>query len=401
MFLFLFPLAQTLHQRHRIDRVYTKQEELIIRAAHLRKLLNIEQAESLYPEDAIPFREKYEMRRRADDGGFPSPKFKRILSPCDIVSFIQCYDYPVIVKPTLGCASAGVHVLRNQADRDSYLEHGFYSSLNDLDGELDHNGDLIIETFVDGEMFHVNGYSKRGQIESVWPFKYLKTNLDFTMGESYGNAIIPRSDITLWQGLLDSAKHILKIFPTPSDLFFHMELFQLKDRSKKSLSRLTNIPEKLDEDKPIFILCEIAARRPGGSIGMLIDSFELKQNPGWPSFPEYEFRVNVGLVPTVEPCALTRPNSIFCSTTSTKHTPVIADLMIPLKIGKLVSLPVLPEEGDANTVRQDVDTGHSMSKVGSFCTLFTNGVNISSSVAEIVPISDCALVKSSVEVSCI
>ena len=139
-----------------------------------------------------------------------------------MLRFIETHGFPVVVKPTLSCASDGIFVLKDQADVENYFEKEFYSELNDK--VLDHPGDMMVEQFISMTMYHVNGYASFGEIIYAWPFQYKNTNLDFTRGAEYGN-------VSLTPAFAD-ADHV----------FFHCEMFG---------------------DGKQFLLCEIAARKPG------------------------------------------------------------------------------------------------------------------------------------------
>jgi hypothetical protein len=91
-------------------------------------------------------------------------------------------------------------------------------------------------------MFHVNGYVKNGVLEKVWPFQYINTNLGFTKGKFYGNLSVRPGD-KLYNQLIFETNNILMNMPCPQHMIFHLELFHV-DNS--------------------FVICEIAARRPGG-----------------------------------------------------------------------------------------------------------------------------------------
>jgi hypothetical protein len=86
-------IALEFHKTHTVHQIYTRQEDLILRAAYLRSLLGI--SAGLQESDAIYFRDKFEMKKKALEGGFPVPAFKRVWSPTHILSFIQDNGYPV------------------------------------------------------------------------------------------------------------------------------------------------------------------------------------------------------------------------------------------------------------------------------------------------------------------
>lgn len=77
-------------------------------------------------------------------------------------------------------------------------------------------------------MYHVNGYAKNSNIIDVWPFVYIDTNLNFTTGNAYGNILIPTTD-DRHSRLIGITKKVLESLPCPSDLVFHLELFELNN----------------------------------------------------------------------------------------------------------------------------------------------------------------------------
>jgi biotin carboxylase len=288
-----------LNQLKRIDAIYTRQEDLVLRVARLREHLNVP---GLFFHDALIFRDKLIMKARAKEHGFPVPEFTGVQTPVDVLTFVENHGLPVIVKPRLGAASAGITVLKTMQDVQRFLEKDFFSNL-DNDGHFDHDGNLIMEQFIEAPMFHVNGYAKDGKLVYVWPFQYLQTNLSFTKGSPYGNLSIPPSD-ALYDPLITSTQRLLDAFPKLNHLFFHLELFQVNGE---------------------FMLCEIAARRPGGSIPLLMDLIE------GGNFQELEFRCHSGLLPRYpvsDQAQMKKGNE-----------KVVGDLIIPLKIGRLVAIP--------------------------------------------------------------
>ena len=292
-------LAKRMHEKHPIHQIYTKQEEIILRAAHLRQLLGAK--DGLYRQDALLFRDKAAMKKFVSDKGYPVPAFSRVFSPVDIIAMRELHGFPLVVKSTLGAASAGIRVIKDDADMERYFENEFYELLDTRGRLAEHSGDLIVEAFVKGRMYHVNGYARQGKIVHVWPFAYVHTNLGFTLGKAYGNVSIPTTDKRHSQ-LLEATQKLLSILPCPDNLIFHVELF---------------------ESETGFALCEIAARRPGGSIALLIDLIE----GGRGIFPEIEFRLNNGL--QLREHGLKRLDS----------SKIVADLMIPKQIGTLIKLP--------------------------------------------------------------
>ncbi|CAF1069250.1 unnamed protein product [Rotaria sordida] len=300
--------AFEMHKKHSFTHVYTRNEDLIIRTAHIRSLLNINTG--LNAELVPAYREKVRMKEIACEGGFPVPPFTRLYAPADLIGFIEKYGYPVVVKPTLGCATAGLHLIKSADELEKFLSSTLFTCI-DIEQRMDLVGELMVEGFMNGHMFHVNGIAKNGQIIYAWPFTYLHTCLDFSQqGKAYGNSSIPRSD-PLYDRLCKTTQRLLNILPTPSDnLVFHLELYENLDKNR--------LP---DDD---FVLCEIAARAPGGSITHLIDLLSF-QNDKKQSFARLDFRASI---------SLPIPKLI-----EDNEEKVITDLIIPRKPGKLMYIP--------------------------------------------------------------
>jgi len=298
-----------MHRQYSFTHIYTKNEDLIIRAAHLRTLLNIKTG--LSAEQVQAYREKVHMKELASQGDFPVPPFARLLAPVDLIGFIENHGYPVIVKPTLGCAVSGLHLISNEDELQLFLSSKLFSCI-DINQRMDLVGELMVEGFIHGHMYHVNGIAINGEIIHVWPFAYLHTCFDFAKyGLAYGNSSVPRSD-PLFDRLHNAAQRLLNILPTPNDcLIFHLELYE-------------NLNEnRLPNDD--FILCEIAARAPGGSITHLIDLLTFQNNDN-DSFARLDFRASISLpIPSLHQ--------------EENEDKVITDLIIPRKPGKLMYIP--------------------------------------------------------------
>lgn len=321
-----------LHRNFHITHIYTKQEDLILRASYLRKALGIRTG--LQPEEALLFRDKCVMKSElVKNPSIKAPPFERVFSPVNILTFIQKHGYPVILKPTLGSASAGIKLIHSLDQLHAYLGKEFYDRIDEKGKVMDYSGDMLIEGFVDGGMYHVNGFAKDGRIVSVFPFQYISTNLNFTQGKAYGNLSINRSD-ALYTPLVDFAQQVLSSLPCPPFLVFHLELFITKGE---------------------ILLCEIAARRPGGSIALLMD--DLLGGKG--VFPKLEFRWSNGL--EVE------SSSVAVAESDLHHR--VGDAMIPLEIGQLASIPTTVDLASL-TDESTTTTIIPISKVGTLYTGF-------------------------------
>lgn len=339
--------AVEMHREFHFTNIYTKNEDLIIRAAHLRTLLGIQSG--LNAQQVAAYREKVQMKQLAMEGGFRVPPFARLFSPIDLIGFIEKNGYPVVVKPTLGCAVAGLDLISNEDDLRSFLSTKLFNSV-DVNQRMDLVGELMVEGFMRGRMFHVNGIAVNGQIQHVWPFAYIHTCFDFAKnGSAYGNSSIPRNN-PLFDRLCRAAQRLLNILPTPKDcLIFHLELYENLDENRSA-----------DDD---FVLCEIAARAPGGSITNLIDLLSFAGHPNQ-SFARVDFRASISL-------------SYDILKNENDEEIVYTDLIIPRKPGKLMyiprecPIPNLTYIPLANVIQPTTYSKYDANSINSACRLIT------------------------------
>lgn len=300
--------AFEMHKKYSFTHVFVKHEDLMIRAAHVRSMLNL--TTGLTAQLVPYYREKVRMKEIAAQGGFPVPPFARLYAPADLITFIEKHGYPVVVKPTLGCETSGIHLIKTKEQLEKYLSTTLFESI-DVNQRMDLVGELMVEGYMKGTMYHVNGIAKNGRIIHAWPFTYLHTCLGFSQdGAAYGNSSIPRTD-PCYDRLCKTAQRFLDTLPSPTDgVVFHLELYENLDENR------------LPEDD--YVLCEIGARAPGASITHLMDLLSFS-NDEHESFNRIAFRISVSLpIPKIaeEP-----------------EDKVVTDLIIPRKPGTLMFIP--------------------------------------------------------------
>jgi hypothetical protein len=294
--------ARDVHRATRFDAIYTPKEELVLRAAYLRELLDVP---GLRSSGARLFRDKVAMKAAAEECGVSVPRWKRLHSPSCLLAFIEACGLPVLVKPVFSAGAAHVRVLRTPADVDAYLASGLCAHLVNEGFSLELAGDSMVEAFVDGPMIQVNAIVERGIVARSWAFEYLGNILAYTAGRSYGNVRVLPDDPRLAPAVETTERITRSFAPDVDRLVVHAEFF-VKDDGR-------------------LMLCEIAARRPGGSMPLLIARLE-----GAP-LERVALRWSAGLDPELGPVDKTR---------------VVADLIVPLRIGRFLGAPdVCPVDG--------------------------------------------------------
>lgn len=260
---------QIFHQNG-LDSLVNTGEDLLLRSGRLRDKLNIPGQSYL---SALLFRDKLLMRQHAATANIPVPHFGSVQTPIDILLFIRDYGYPVIIKRTLGSASQGSYLIRNESNLLNFLK------LYDAGRQFHETyGAYIVEQYIEGEVFHVNGFISHEQVCCIWPFAYYNSGLLYTIGIPTGYYPLSVKN-PLTEPLIHFTHRVISSFPTPPDTFFHIEILQSKNEE--------------------LFLCEAASRRPGGLIMRMMDDMyalappnvlfrtQVRQLAGLP--PETEF----------------------------------------------------------------------------------------------------------------
>lgn len=221
--------ALELYKAYPYRAIIATSEFDILRAGRLRSYLEL--AGQSY-ESAVAFRNKVVMKHLLQQGGVDVPPYVELTSIIDVHHFIKLHGFPAIIKPIYGSGSTDICILRSEADVLSLAERGI-------------GAELEIESFVDGDMYHIDGLVLGGELQFCWPSKYINGCLAFQSNHFNGSYLLDETN-PLTQRLVDLVKKILMLLPTPLHTSFHAEVFHTPD------DRL--------------VCCEIASRTGGGLI---------------------------------------------------------------------------------------------------------------------------------------
>jgi biotin carboxylase len=107
------------------------------------------------------FRDKLAMRVCAQQSGVPVPEFTSVFDYESLRKFIHSVSGPWLLKPRTNASAIGIKTIHDEAE---------------LFGTLDQLGDLqshyVLERFVPGEIFHVEGITWAGSLVFSAPYKY-------------------------------------------------------------------------------------------------------------------------------------------------------------------------------------------------------------------------------------
>ncbi|MDR0270829.1 ATP-grasp domain-containing protein [Paenibacillus sp.] len=218
-----------LHRKFNFSSIIVITEMDIVRVADIREYLEIPGQKR---ESALAYRNKYLMKQLAQKAGVKTAAFCEIHSINDILSFIRAHGFPIIIKPIDLGGSIGVTKINNFEELHEYLRNNKYNN-------------QMIETFIYGDMYHLDGIVVNGDLKYLTIGKYINECVSFKDGSPLGSIFV-NQNTEISQNLKRSLKSILSTFPDAPILPFHAEFFV----------------DKYDD----IYLCEIASRIGGPGI---------------------------------------------------------------------------------------------------------------------------------------
>ncbi len=280
-------------------------ERDILRASQLRERFGLKGQQ---PNSAQHFRDKTLMKQIAHQYKITAPSFASLHSSLDLITFVEQNGYPVVVKPIDGSGSRNICVLHNQQDLLHLLQQGLPSSAE-------------VETFVSGDMYHVDGLVTEGEVVFISTSKYASGCLAFQSGGYNASFLISREN-PLFERLSTFTIQLLHVLDTPLHTTFHAELFHTLD----------------DE----IILCEIASRTGGGRLTTYIEqTYGIHLNRAW-------IEAQCGI------------NPIQMTQDKLQHIPnkLAGDILIPPRLGKFISGPTEAPPSWVTEYRVLAQSGH-------------------------------------------
>ncbi|MEU6373191.1 hypothetical protein [Streptomyces sp. NPDC046909] len=225
-------LITGLCRRHDIDTLVSTAEIDVLRCARVRERLGLP---GQRVASAEAYRNKFVMKRHAARGGVAVADMALLTDADGLARFLAADPFPVLLKPLRGAAAIGIVRVGSAARWESAL------------AELPPAAEYLVEQFVEGEMYHVDGLMRDGRVLQSWPSRYLYTQWE-TMYESRPNLsgmLAPSDPRTPL--LRDTAAKVVAALPAAPELLpFHAEF--IMDAAGRP------------------VLCEIACRAGGAGI---------------------------------------------------------------------------------------------------------------------------------------
>lgn len=206
------------HEQQPFTSIVALSESDIVRAADLRDYFGLPGQSRA---SALAFRDKRLMKELLEKAGVPVTPSQRLGSISDLVAFLEQHGAPVVVKPRGGSGSTGVSVIRSEGDLSRFLRDG-------LTDNFDVFSTLMVEKFVDGTMYHVDGLIRGGKVVFLWPSLYTVDCLAFREGGGVASHLLD-PEHPLRRRLQDFTRRVLEALPAPPSTAFHAEIFHRAD----------------------------------------------------------------------------------------------------------------------------------------------------------------------------
>jgi hypothetical protein len=163
----------------RFDLVVTLSEFDLELGAEIREALDVPGPR---PADVRRVRDKVVMKTLVGAAGLRVPRFVLASSPQVVRDFAGQVGFPVVLKPRAGWDSQGVFLVRSAASLEDVL----------AGQRLD---DYECEEFVAGQMYHVDGVVRDGEVLVMRSSRLLATCLDFALGTPFGSVANDEPDL--------------------------------------------------------------------------------------------------------------------------------------------------------------------------------------------------------------
>ncbi|MBJ9983306.1 ATP-grasp domain-containing protein [Bacillus sp. S70] len=218
--------VRELHEKYKFKRLIVFEEFDIERAGIIRQTLKIP---GQFINSANAFRDKVIMKSFVQEAGIKVPNFKSISNSFDLLEFTNEFGFPIFLKPKKGMASIGTSKIGNEVELVNWLKKN-------------KPVDFMVETYIEGDVYHTDGLVKNGKIIFFSAFSYVNTIFSSHSLDGLGDKLITEDNMLL-ERFKNYTEHVLCALPCPDVFTFHLEFFLTKD----------------DE----ILFCEIASRTSG------------------------------------------------------------------------------------------------------------------------------------------
>ncbi|MGK0555413.1 ATP-grasp domain-containing protein [Macrococcus capreoli] len=217
---------ENIYSKYKFSRVICTTEPLMILASKIRDKFNI--SNGLNIEETTRFKDKIHMKNQLINSNINIPTAKKVTNKKDMQNFYKNHGKS-IVKPISVSGTRNTYVIDSLQDIESV--------------NLNKTISYEIETYITGDMYHIDSVLYKGEILLCSISKYLNSTLNF-IKDGYLASVMIESSV-LKKKIEQFNKDVLKKFGN-LDGVYHLEVFVDKNN--------------------LITFCEIAARPGGGGI---------------------------------------------------------------------------------------------------------------------------------------
>ena len=269
------------------------------------------------------FRDKLAMRVKACDAGVSVPEFSAVFNYADLRSFTGAIEGPWLLKPRTNASAIGIKTIEDEAQLFRVLDE-----LGDLQSHY------VLERFVPGEIFHVEGVTWKGKLQFAIPFKYGAPPMQtMHQGGVFSTRALPR-DSSDAKGLLDIHAQVIAALGMDSGVT-HTEFIKAKSDGR-------------------FYFLETAARVGGAYIADVVE-FATGVNP-WVEWARVEAAAVFGREYSVPPARQDYAASVICLARQERPDTASYDAKeIVRRLDKRHHAGLIVRSNDAGRVKELVD----------------------------------------------
>lgn len=197
------------------DAVYSAHESFVVNASFLSSVFTDSKGQ---PTTLIRFRDK-QLQKDSIRSEYRTASSRK-LSVKDFREDIGLIDFPAVVKPLSGSGAEHTHVVRDRSVLEKILQH------HERDVSLPQQ--LIVEDYVEGEEWHINGWTQDDALAFITVSRYLKPCIETKNGWMNSSVTYrPEENEGLYREARVFTEGALQKLGL-KDGVFHMELFRDK-----------------------------------------------------------------------------------------------------------------------------------------------------------------------------
>jgi len=206
-----------LARSHAIDQVIALDDFDVVTAGALRDHLMLP---GFSESHARHFRDKLAMRTLARDAGLPIPDFTPVFNYENLRQFMDNVPGPWLLKPRSEASAMGIHTINNPDEIWPVLE-----SLGD------EQSFFLLERFLPGDVFHVDGLVVDGQVVFADAHRYGRPPMSVYQGGGVFYTRTLERESAEWKSLMALNKRVLKALGALRGAF-HAEYIRLQTDGK-------------------------------------------------------------------------------------------------------------------------------------------------------------------------